>query len=292
MKITHLLLILALILCLGAAFILHRMRHTSLTPYAQIERHLLSLNDSRYARVVEIGKSVAGRRMYAVVLSDPDIKKTALSCVMFISGQHGIETTPIYAYLDMIDSLSAARDLSIRKILSREMIVFVPVVNPDGFDDDSRFNRNGADLNRNWGIHGQPENRAVQAFVKRVSPQVLIDEHEGLPCRVEIPRFGSPTQRKLTTELAAAGIRNTHGKYALHASQNSARVDPNLAHRYFARQGICGMLVETPCDDNVESRKQTYENFSMAIIHALASASSNFSTTIRPKPRQPKPILL
>jgi hypothetical protein len=79
-------------------------------------------------------------------------------------------------------------------------IVFVPAANPDGLllgrAPEGRFNRNGVDLNRNWGCDWQPtavwretpvspgagplsepETQALAAFILRLRPEVALFYH-------------------------------------------------------------------------------------------------------------------
>jgi protein MpaA len=78
--------------------------------------------------------------------------------------------------------------------------VFVPVVNPDGYDDNTRQNAHGVDLNRNfptadWGarpddakhapgpaIASEPETRALMTLVETERPAKIITIHAPLLC--------------------------------------------------------------------------------------------------------------
>lgn len=258
------------ILCVTTIYFIHRV-HVSRDPYSIVENYLLCLNRTRNARTIRVGKSAGGRTIYAVVLADKVTSgANARPLILFLSGQHGNETTPVYSMISMISELCAGnRDY--RQILQRVTVVFVPVVNPDGFSSCNRFNKNGIDLNRDWNAATQPETRSVTSLVRRLHPSVIVDEHEGLPFTVEISRYGSPKQRRLTETIAALAAGKTgHGKRSLRPSLNSGKLNADLVHRHFAKQGICSMLVETPGDDRVDERERVYKAFSYAVIRIFA----------------------
>jgi protein MpaA len=78
--------------------------------------------------------------------------------------------------------------------------VFVPLLNPDGYDDNIRHNANGVDLNRNlptknWRLAGEgeshapgpspasePETRALVALVNSERPAKIVTIHAPLLC--------------------------------------------------------------------------------------------------------------
>ena len=56
-------------------------------------------------------------------------------------------------------------------------VIIIPVVNPDGFIRNSRFNANGVDLNRNFpptGSASQPETQALMNLMENYKPIFLI----------------------------------------------------------------------------------------------------------------------
>jgi hypothetical protein len=86
---------------------------------------------------------------------------------------HGDEPEGAHALVQFIKLLEAKPELATGYYLS-----FYPVCNPTGFEDSTRFSRNGKDLNREfWKNSGQPEVRLLQAELISRSFQGIISLH-------------------------------------------------------------------------------------------------------------------
>lgn len=130
------------------------------------------------------GYSVENRKIDCTVLgSGQDV-------IMIIGTIHGNENagTPIarnlIGYLKKHDEILAGRK-----------IVILPMVNPDGYYRNQRYNANGVDLNRNFvafnrinnkvnGPHGlsEPESKVIQDLIIKYRPDRIITFHEPLAC--------------------------------------------------------------------------------------------------------------
>lgn len=89
------------------------------------------------------------------------------------AGIHGDEPEGSYAVVQFIKLLEANPQLAKGYYLS-----FYPVCNPSGFEDDTRFSRNGKDLNREfWKNSSEPEVRHLQTQLISHSFHGIISLH-------------------------------------------------------------------------------------------------------------------
>jgi protein MpaA len=93
--------------------------------------------------------------------------------VGIFAGIHGDEPEGAHAIVQFIKLLEAKPEMAAGYYLS-----FYPICNPTGFEDDTRFSRNGTDLNREfWNNSDQPEVRLLQAELVSRSFQGIISLH-------------------------------------------------------------------------------------------------------------------
>ncbi|HEX7652134.1 MAG TPA: succinylglutamate desuccinylase/aspartoacylase family protein [Verrucomicrobiae bacterium] len=89
------------------------------------------------------------------------------------AGIHGDEPEGIHALVQFIQLLEAKPELATGYYLS-----FYPLCNPTGYEDNTRFSRQGKDLNREfWRDSAAPEVRLLEAELKSRSFQGLIALH-------------------------------------------------------------------------------------------------------------------
>ena len=116
------------------------------------------LNDlnSRFPDLVDIfsiGNSVLGKEIKCIRISNNRNWSEKYSCL--IDGCiHGSEWESGEACLYLCEYLliNFGSNKTITEILNRTIIYIVPLLNPDGRDNDDRYNENGIDLNRNFDI--------------------------------------------------------------------------------------------------------------------------------------------
>src|SRR3569833_840277 len=154
-------------------------------PYSW-ERHLRLLGKaacSPRARVEDLGATVEGRDMNAVVIGNENAGKT----VWIIARQHPGETMAEWFVEGLIDALLDPANPFARRLLELAQFFFVPNMIPVGsVRGNLRTNAAGANLNREWMAPSpttSPEVCAVRNLMHATGCDLFLDIHgdEGLP---------------------------------------------------------------------------------------------------------------
>jgi hypothetical protein len=134
---------------------------------------------SKYPRImklVSIGKSVKGKDLWVMKISDNVETDEVEPEFKYISSMHGDEITGRELTLNLIDEIGEkyGRDPEITGLVNNTEIFIMPSMNPDGSELRQRGNANGVDLNRNFpditrdressSAGRQIENQAVMKF--------------------------------------------------------------------------------------------------------------------------------
>ena len=102
---------------------------------------------------ITIGNSVQGREMWVMKISDNIDIEEAEPEVKFTSTMHGDEVTGeemnMELIYDILEGYSAGNDTMTFIVNNTELYV-MPLHNPDGMANDTRYNAEGIDLNRNF----------------------------------------------------------------------------------------------------------------------------------------------
>ena len=122
---------------------------------AQVEESLRDLVAlyPECARLVEVGRSVYGRSIWGVILSDrPWTRESDEPSMRILGGHHGDEWAAIELPLRFSWFLAEACSAGVEEaaFLERTELWVVPLLNPDGMDLFTRTNANSVDLNRNY----------------------------------------------------------------------------------------------------------------------------------------------
>lgn len=124
--------------------------------YAATKQKIEELN-SKYPDIINynsIGKSVLEKDILCMTITNESNTNRKYTCL--IDGCiHGNEWEAGEACLYLAEYLliNYGKNSSITNILNNAEIYIVPLVNPDARDEDTRWNENGIDLNRNFDIH-------------------------------------------------------------------------------------------------------------------------------------------
>jgi hypothetical protein len=132
--------------------------------------------------VREYGKSVQGRPLLALELTNQDVGLEAKEVVLMTALHSGIEQSATVSLLYLIKWLLSP-DPAAREILAGQIIIFMPLPNPDGYVSLSFYNAHGEDLYRSWTLDGpenpgkHPEAVAVQRVMDEYQPEIHADWH-------------------------------------------------------------------------------------------------------------------
>ncbi|NQV16255.1 hypothetical protein HQ531_12410 [bacterium] len=142
---------------------------TSYSDFTQIVQELDS--DPRFT-LSEAGKSSQGRSLWLLRIAHPNQKINWR--VFFYAQQHGNEPAGKEALIYLAKSIQQDP-----KILPRGVELWLmPMVNPDGSEQDQRKNAVDADLNRDHMILEQLETQALHRAFRSIQPHLSIDCHE------------------------------------------------------------------------------------------------------------------
>jgi murein tripeptide amidase MpaA len=154
-------------------------------PYSS-ERHLQLLGraeTSAMARVLDLGNTLDGHDMNAVVIGNPSATKK----VWVIARQHPGETMAEWFAEGMIDALLDASNPIAQRLLESTIFYVVPNMNPDGSARGNlRTNAAGINLNREWmtpSLETSPEVFVVKNKIHETGCDLFLDIHgdEALP---------------------------------------------------------------------------------------------------------------
>ncbi len=135
--------------------------------------------------VIKYGESLQGRPLVAIRVQAPLKKRNHSKAIIITGSIHGNEYLNIADRLPIWFSENSKRENSVYKYLSTGGVVFFfPILNPDGYDSRSRYNYDGADLNRDFTVKGaskigfkQLEMKNLRKFIEKeiVIPELRLD---------------------------------------------------------------------------------------------------------------------
>lgn len=218
--------------------------------YIQNKRLLESLHKKypSITKLFSIGKSVEGRDLLVMKISDNANLDEVEPEFKFISSMHGDEITGRELTIRLIQDLlsSYGKESRITNLINNTEIFIMPSMNPDGSEKRERANANFYDLNRNFPLWNdkkestkerQPETIAVMNFQKSRQFSLSANFHGGAVC-VNYP-WDSTLERHplddLLIELSLAySIHNT----PMYQSSEFERGITNGADWYTVKGGM------------------------------------------------------
>ena len=133
-----------------------------------------------------IGTSVKGLEIIA--WSNFDLhSKQKKPFTLLIGGMHGNERAPVPILETFISRYVKTGNIN-------NSVCVIPVLNPDGYKANTRFNANGVDLNRNFPFNwrmeseepsgtaplSEPETKALYRFIQKYIPDKIVNLHWAL----------------------------------------------------------------------------------------------------------------
>lgn len=137
-------------------------------------------NSSEKVSMISAGKTVQGRDIWLMIISEPGIASVGevgnRTVTMFNVRQHGNEPAGTDASLGFLKYLASSIDAA--HFLENQVVLVIPMSNPDGAEANTRENANAIDINRDHMSLETPEATAIQNVVLEWKPAVFIDNHE------------------------------------------------------------------------------------------------------------------
>jgi hypothetical protein len=153
---------------------------------------------SKYVRLSTIGKSVRGRDIPLVTITDWQVPDAEKKRAFIIGGTHGAETASIYGVEGMMKFLLSEDPLA-QEMRQKVVWKFIPIHNVDAAAEGlDRRNAGGINLYFDWGFHAeeakrlekykddpsirnsdfsQPETQAAYKSIMDFRPNVFLDVH-------------------------------------------------------------------------------------------------------------------
>lgn len=160
----------------------------------EIEKKLKSLS-KRYPQLIHlfsIGKSVEGRELWVVKISDHPKKDEQEPKFKYVANMHGDEIVGRELMVKFIEDLAQnySSNARIKNLIDHTQIYILPSLNPDGANKRRRGNAKNVDLNRdfpdfttrdnqNTPIGRQPETIAMMNFQKKHNFLLSANFHGG-----------------------------------------------------------------------------------------------------------------
>ena len=265
------------------------MRIAYVTPYTQknLTALLGAFRESPYHKEESVGRTVEGREIPLVTITDPKIPEAKKKVIWLMFRQHAWEAGSSWTGDGAVRFL-LSNDQRAVGIRDHFIVKIYPMCDPDGVADGGvRFNRHGYDLNRNWDLvdpQKMPEiaaqRRAILAWVDsghRLDLFFSLHNTEASECLEAPATFKAPGERAFreltantsfnpTTPLRETAITTTPGK----AGRMS--VDQGLFHD----RKVPAMLMEQMVQYNSKlGRVPTAADrtaFGAELVRALAAA--------------------
>ena len=220
------------------------------------------------AEFVVLGKSVQGRDVFGLHISDNVHLEEFEPEVVFWGGIHGDELAAAeLGYLYAMDLLDLyAIDPDDKRYVDQNEIWVFPMINPDGHELMTRDNANGVDLNREFGYnwdgwgaspspYSQPESRLVREFLLENNVTLSITHHNA-GALVLYPWGYSPLDVPDTGIIKAVGSQySSVASYLLLQSWDDYETHGELIDDVYGLHGGLCYTTETsfPCTSFADS---------------------------------------
>jgi carboxypeptidase T len=253
-------------------------------PLAAIEAYLeeLAAASQGRAKLVELGRSVEGRPIWALRISGAT-DRSARPSVVVVGAQHAREWASPVVTMGLADALVRRYgiDPRVTRVVDNLEIIINPVNNPDGYlatFNGRRLQRKNlnpdcnVDLNRNyetaWGdgtagagcnagnypgqrAFSEPESQAIKRLIESLARPVLFFDYHSTGAQVMIPFAYTTTlppgyeKNRALCELYAATLRQLNGtSYPARAGYNLGRGQGGGAFDWFRTRYADTMVVE------------------------------------------------
>jgi hypothetical protein len=255
-----------------------------------------------------VGSSGSGEpiRVAEIIIGDKPLEGRAVTFIM--TQQHGNEPAGTPAAVDL---LSRIVDGEFATELENQVLLLLPMANPDGSGANTRGNQDGTDINRDHIGLETDEARAIHAVLNQWDVHVAVDHHEysgtgvGYPSPVRFydydvttmfPNHGNvdPGIRAMAESLIYDGVwphmeakGYSAGNYGVQTvagvpvQQVAGGPDPGILRNAFGLNNVVGFLAESfvgveqnPLHDAVRREAIHFETMSATIsfVHENSAA--------------------
>ena len=131
------------------------------------------------ASAQELGKSLRGRPIPCLLLTDPSADDADKQRVLLVAGQHGTEESGRAMALALTEFLLSGQ-AEAPDLLGKQSIAVVPCANPDGAVNDTYRNAEDVDIAHTYALDAPaatPEGRCLEQFALEFVPDVVVDIH-------------------------------------------------------------------------------------------------------------------
>ncbi|WP_439151229.1 M14 family zinc carboxypeptidase [Winogradskyella sp.] len=237
---------------------------------------------------ITIGKSVKNNPIYGIKIGAGNKK------VLLWSQMHGNEPTTTKAILDCLSLFSLDEDVK-KEILSACTLFIIPILNPDGAYNYTRFNANDVDLNRDALHLSQPESKVLRSVFNDFKPDFCFNLHGqrtiynvGKTKNSATLAFLSPSEneeRSLTDtrKVAMSIIAEVNDLLQKEIPESVARYDDsfnlNCVGDMFQSLEVPTLLYEAGHCNNDYQREEVRRLVFFAILKGLKTIATNYDVS-------------
>lgn len=246
--------------------------------YDEVQGALDEANEHPWMTVHTVGNSTEERPIRVAEITDPGsstpMEDRAVTYIL--TQQHGNEPAGTPAALRLIDNVT--QEAPIQETLTDQVLLLLPMANPDGSERFQRTNPDGIDTNRDHIALETPEARAMHRVLNMWDVDVVLDHHEyggtgpGNPVPVRtydhdlttlFPRHGNVPQPALESAKTLmydaiwpaaeqnGYTANEYGEATVHGvpvTELAGGPDPGIARNHNGLHNTASLLVETRVD--------------------------------------------
>ena len=212
------------------------------------------------------GKSVENRPiMYYVLGQGPEV-------IFIMAAIHGDEPAGAPLVLKLADYLQQNQ----RKFLTGRTVVLLPIANPDGLIQNTRYNTNGVDLNRNFATENrinkkefgltalsEPEAYIIEQFIRKYNPERIVSIHQPYGCidydgpgqmlANHMAEYCDLPVRKLGALPGSlgsfAGVTLGVPTITLEMQENDSKLDPKILWQRYGKALLAAITYPDPVED-------------------------------------------
>lgn len=144
----------------------------------EVHDRLDKLSEDPWITVHQVGESNEGHPIRVAEIVDPNgsMPVDQRPVTLLITQQHGNEPAGTPAALQLLENITAREEIA--TTLDDQVLLVLPMVNPDGAEANTRGNANGTDINRDHIGLDTPEAKALHETLNRWEVDVANDHHE------------------------------------------------------------------------------------------------------------------